>query len=100
LLIKKTYIREFGGDPSAVTISGESAGGGSVMLMDMGEFNLGTGHSLEIQLTRVQRMADLLETPYFETALLPLHIFPSNTTTTIGCLLKHIMLSQLRLDAH
>ncbi|KAI4632095.1 uncharacterized protein J4E87_001566 [Alternaria ethzedia] len=31
----QTYVSQFGGDPSAVTISGESAGGGSVMLHDM-----------------------------------------------------------------
>ncbi|KAL1792518.1 hypothetical protein ACET3X_009025 [Alternaria dauci] len=31
----QTYIEHFGGNPSAVTISGESAGAGSVMLQDM-----------------------------------------------------------------
>ncbi|CAN9425458.1 unnamed protein product [Alternaria alternata] len=31
----QTYIEQFGGNTSAVTISGESAGGGSVMLQDM-----------------------------------------------------------------
>ncbi|EDU40805.1 PnbA Carboxylesterase type B [Pyrenophora tritici-repentis] len=31
----QAYISQFGGDPSAVTISGESSGGGSVMLHDM-----------------------------------------------------------------
>jgi carboxylesterase type B len=32
----KTYISLFGGNPSSVTISGESAGAGSVMLQGMG----------------------------------------------------------------
>ncbi|KAF2824857.1 alpha/beta-hydrolase [Ophiobolus disseminans] len=31
----QTYINQFGRDPSSVTISGESVGGGSVMLQDM-----------------------------------------------------------------
>lgn len=41
----QTYISQFGGDPSAVTISGESAGAGAVLLQDLA-YGGSTGDSL------------------------------------------------------
>lgn len=56
----QTYVKDFGGNPSAVTISGESAGGGSIMLMDMGKYNLATNRTyLESHLTISQPTVEL-----------------------------------------
>ena len=55
------HIRKFGGDPRKVTITGESAGGGAVMLLAIANNGtLGTSLFLNVSLILVPRLRALL----------------------------------------
>lgn len=98
----QSYIELFGGNASQVTIGGESAGGGSVMLQDMA-YGGTEGTSLFRNTFAASPYLPMqvsgLKCCFTELLLSQVRLTGSDsTTTTVSCLLSHITLS-LRMPA-